>query len=187
MHHWIKCEMLFGTPNNKFNNFHLKNVDALWETSIIFSFSIQNLEVPSSPFIWIWWLKQLLFKTHFLPLHDDCDVCLEERCFIKTNRVHNALKFLLFDVICCKSLIAQCQTCQKWSCALKFPKHDHYINFHGDGHLIGMNKCFERRARRNMCIGFCTCVCNNHFCLLRPRKKCLHLNHCLQRGVQQPI
>jgi hypothetical protein len=46
---------------------------------------------------------------------------------------------------------------------------------------------FERRARRSMCIGICTCVCNIHFCLLRLGKKCLHLNHCLQRGVQQPI
>jgi hypothetical protein len=46
---------------------------------------------------------------------------------------------------------------------------------------------FERRARRSMCIGIYTCVCNIHFCLLRLGKKCLQLNHCLQRGVQQPI
>jgi hypothetical protein len=45
----------------------------------------------------------------------------------------------------------------------------------------------ERQEGASMCIGICTCVCNIHFCLLRPGKKCLHLNHCLQRGVQQPI
>lgn len=70
------------------------------------------------------------------------------KMFCQDKLCAQCIEVFSFDVICCKSSIARCQTCQKWLCALKLPKHDHYVNFHGDGHLIRVNNFFWKKGKK---------------------------------------